>query len=284
MMPNANLFPDVRPADARAIHRLTGHLMEADDLPTLGRELIHGARRLLPADFMLWNVWTLEMDRMLGVESNCDQYCSVLEDHGEALGAMIRHHPVIAAGHLERAMIRPQRMSDYQSTSAFLENPLYREVYRHVDSRHQIAYDAIRLEDSRIVLSWNHRRRDFNDREMQVLHLLGKQVAALARRLEERRHLRRAWGDLTVALGSSVVAEAGSPVLLGARDGRILSGLVCGETRADIAARLGWRRDTLDRHLAELRERMGYENTSQLLQALAALKPSRSELEDAPSA
>lgn len=273
MKPSSNLFPDVRVADARFIHRLTGRLMEAEDLPTLGRELIREVRRLLPADFMVWNVWTLEMERMIGVESNCDQYCSTLEEYGDALGEMIGHHPVIAAGHLEQAMIRPQRMSDYQSISAFLENPLYQEVYRHVDSRHQIAYDAIRLEDSRIILSWNQRSRDFSDREIQLLHLLGKLVAALASRLEERRHLRRASADLRQALGLPAMMAGEASPLLGEKDGGILSALVRGESRADIAGRLGWRRDTLDRHLAVLRERLGYENTSQLLQELAALKP-----------
>jgi len=38
---------------------------------------------------------------------------------------------------------------------------------------------------------------------------------------------------------------------------------------------LNWRRDTLDRHLGGLRERLGYENTAQLMQALAVMKPGR---------
>lgn len=276
MSAGAGQFREVRMSDMRAVRRLTGQLMESEDLQGLGEELIKGAVKFLPSDFMLWNVWMPDMSRILGLASNHRDCCQMLERYETALNATIHHHPVIAAGQLDRAGVSPQRMSDYQSTASFVENPLYREVYQYVDSRHQMAYEAIRLPDCRIILSWNHLGGDFNERQMQVLHLLGLQVAALARRLEERRDLRRVWGDLSVALGGSVVAEPEVP-LLEARDGRILSSLVRGETRADIAARFGWRRDTLDRYLASLRERMGYENTSQLLQALAALKRGRVE-------
>lgn len=275
-MPLSERFPDIRVADLRAINRLVGHLLEVDDLSTLGAELIRGTRSILPADFMLWNVWTLEMDRVLGLESNSEHYCEELNRRSEELGSTIQHHPVIATGHLEMAKLRPQRMSDYQSDATFHENPLYQEVYRHVDSRHQIAYDVIRLEDSRIILSWNRQNRDFTNREMQLLHVIGLQVAALGNRLEEKRHLNNAWSEFAGVLGIPEQAEGiGSSGIIGSRDGFILSELVRGKSRAEIASILGWRRDTLDRYLAALRERLGYENIPQLLHALAALKSDR---------
>lgn len=273
-------FRDVRASDLRSIRRLTGQLMEAEDLPTLGEELIKGAEKFLPSDFMLWNVWMPDMSRIIGLASNQRDCCKMLERYETALSATIHHHPVIAAGHLEQAGIRPQRMSDYQSTAAFEDNPLYREVYRHVDSRHQIAYEAIRLQDCRVILSWNHLGSDFDERQIQVLHLLGMQVAALSRRLEERRHLWRIWGELSGALGLQPEVRGALEPLLGGKDGHILSRLVRGDTRTAIAAELGWRRDTLDRHLATVRERLGYENTPQMLQAFAELgvkHPARGE-------
>jgi DNA-binding CsgD family transcriptional regulator len=57
--------------------------------------------------------------------------------------------------------------------------------------------------------------------------------------------------------------------------------VVRGEARAEIAASLEWRRDTLDRHLGGLRERLGFENTAQLMQALAELKPPAGEIKSA---
>jgi hypothetical protein len=269
-MPPAGRFGEVRASDLRAIRRLTGQLMEAEDLSTLGRELIQGTSKILPADFMLWNLWTLEMDQVLAMESNNAHCQRVLECHGNELAATIHHHPVIAAGHLDSAKLRPQRMSDYESGATFIDNPLYREVYRHVDSRHQMAYDAIRLEDCQVILSWNRKNLDFTDRDMQILHVVGLQVAALSRRLDDRRHLRRTWDDLAGALGLNTAGRESPP--LGRNDGYILSAMIRGTSRAEMAEGLHWRRDTLDRHLAVLREKMGYENMAQLQQVLADLR------------
>ena len=267
-------FPDIRTRDLKAIHRLTGQLMEAGDLATLGRGLIDGAAAVLPADFMLWNLWTPQMDAILGFEANHGHYREELEQYSTALNATIHHHPVIAAGKMELSYLRPQRMSDYQTSGAFKSNPLFQEVYRHVESNYQIAYVAAKLPDAQIVLSWNSRRRDFTDRDVQLLHLLGMQVAVLSRRIEERRHLRAAWEALNQGLGAASEPMTVTGTTLGASDGRILSGLIRGETRAAIANSLQWRRDTLDRHLGGLRERLGFENSSQLMHALAAQKPS----------
>lgn len=268
-MPEAERFREIRTSDLRGIRRLTGHLMEAEDLSTLGRELIQGTMKTLPADFTVWNLWTLEMDQVLAMESNSPQCQQVLDYYNDELVTTIPHHPVIAAGHLDSVKLRPQRMSDYESVTSFLDNPLYREVYRHVDSRHQMVY-MIQLEDSQVFLSWNRHNRDFTSREMQVLHVLGLQLAALSRRLEERRHLRRTWDDLADALGFRSAGMECPP--LGRNDGYILSAMIRGTSRAEIAQGLHWRRDTLDRHLAMLREKMGYENMAQLQQALADLR------------
>ncbi len=279
-MPAAERFGEVRASDLRAIRRLTGQLMEAEDLSALGRELIQGTLKILQADLMVWNQWTLEMDRVLDLESNSHDCQNVLETHSDALAATIDRHPVIAAGHLDSTKLSPQRMSDYESGTKFLDNPLYREVYRHVECRHQMAYDVIRLEDSRVMLSWNRRDRDFTDREMQVLHVVGLQVAALSRRLEDRRHLRRTWDDLAGALGLHAAGTTCPP--LWRNDGYILSAMIRGTSRAEMAKALNWRRDTLDRHMAVLREKMGYENMAQLQQALADLRsPARSGSGDA---
>lgn len=275
MPPALPRFPDITSADLRAIHRLTGHLVEAPDLDMLGRELIHGSEKVLPADFMVWNLWTPAMDEILSFEANHAQYRDAMAQRADALTATIHHHPVIAAGQLESARLKPLRMSDFQSDAAFKSNPLFQEVYRHLESHYQIAYNAILLADSQIILSWNLQNRDFTGREVQLLHLLGLQVAVLSRRIEERRHLRAAWDALNQGLAAVMGSVATSGPSLRANDGRILSGLIHGEARADIAISLKWRRDTLDRHLGGLRERLGFENSGQLMQALAALKPSQ---------
>lgn len=268
-------LPDLRTTDLRGVRSLLGHLAEASDLATLGRELVEGAAKVLPADFMVWNLWTPAMDTLLAMESNHSHLLRELIRLGEPLNATIHHHPVIEAGQLEQSIHGPQRMSDYQSYARFRDNPLFREVYRHVDSHFQIAYNIARLDDARIFLSWNLRRRDFTDREMQLLHLLGAQVGGLARRIEERRKLQEGWDALARGLGAALAdpGPAAGPPALSAGEGRILAGLIRGESRAELAAKLGSRRDSLDRRLGRLRERLGFENSAQLLGALAGLGP-----------
>ncbi len=138
-------FPDIRTRDLKAIHRLTGQLMEAGDLATLGRGLIDGAAAVLPADFMLWNLWTPQMDAILGFEANHGHYREELGNTAPRLNATIHHHPVVAAGKMELSYLKPQRMSNYQTSGAFKSNPLFQEVYRHVESNYQIAYVAAQL-------------------------------------------------------------------------------------------------------------------------------------------
>lgn len=271
-------LPDITAKDLSAVRRLTGHLMEAPDLGSLGRELITGASGILPADFMLYNLWTLSMDAMLACHANDEQRRDELESRNEALSATIQYHPAIAAGQLGVAHLRPQRMSDYQSDVAFRSNPLFNEVYRHLDLRYQIAYIAARVEGMQVILSWNMGGRDFTDREVQLQHLMGMQVGILSRRIAERRALESAWESIASGLaeiGGPASALATNPPVLGKTDGRILAALIRGETRAKIAGDLQWRRDTLDKHLGALRERLGYENASQMMRDFSALGPPR---------
>ena len=91
MSAGAGQFRDVRASDLRSIRRLTGQLMEAEDLPTLGQELINGAEKFLPSDFMLWNVWLPDMSRIIGLASNQRDCCDLLGRYETAVRATIHH-------------------------------------------------------------------------------------------------------------------------------------------------------------------------------------------------
>lgn len=272
--PNAK-FHLLSSHDLRAIDRLSHRLADAPDLTTLGRELVGEMAHVLPADCMLWNLWTPTMDAILAFESNDPGIELELERHADALNATIHHHPVIAAGHLESSWIQPQRMTDYESYRSFRTNPLFQEAYRHLESHYQIAYSAAKLECGHIVLSWNLKDRDFTDQDVQRLHLVGLRVGVISRHLDEARRLAASWqilgSRLSEVSGLSMEGQQVAPPLA-AVDGKILAGLVRGETRVQIAARLGWRRDTLDKHLGMLREHMGLTNTTQLMSSLAEMR------------
>ena len=69
------------------------------------------------------------------------------------------------------------RLSDFESRRQFRENPLFREVYRHLDSHYQLADTPRLLEDRRIVLTWNRRAMDFTERDRQVCQFMGTRLA-----------------------------------------------------------------------------------------------------------
>jgi hypothetical protein len=288
LMPGpSRIFAALTGRDLQAINRLTRQLLEVPDLQTLGREFLQGMAAVLQADCTSWNVWTPAMDSILSYEVNHEDYRDVVERYSESLNATIHHHPVIAAGKLDSAWQRPQRMSDYQSFGTFKSNPLFREVYRHLDSHHQLAYTAARLDDSLIILSWNRKARDFTDRDCQRLHLMGLRVRKLSERLQQTQRLNSMWDALASGLAEAAglhLGPAGTHPHLSEADGTILAGLIGGRSRDTIAASLQWRRDTLDRQLAAIRERLGFENSSQMLSVLAALRPatfSRTQWADA---
>ena len=269
-------FSELTTRDLRAVKRLTSRLLDAPDMESLGREFVSEMSAILPADCMLWDAWTPAMDEILSFEANHPQLRQALVEYASALSSTIRFHPVIATGHLAKGKLAPQRMTDFQCHGAFKETPLFRDVYRHLETHYQIAYIAADLEDANIVMSWNRKHRDFNRREMQLLHLSGLQAGMLSRRLDQHRRLRTAWMSLScrlAAISGLDITLVDTELQITPNDGRLLAGLVKGESRACIAARLNWRRDTLDRRIGYLRERLGFESTPQLLHCLAALRP-----------
>jgi hypothetical protein len=166
-------------------------------------------------------------------------------------------------------------MSDYQSRLKLRENPLYREVYRHLEVADQTLMMVGDYPDRMVFLMINTPGRATTDRERDGVHLLGLAAGRIGHRLVERERLDRICSRLAArfSLGPQVSVGAKTTPRLSPAEGRLLAGLVRDRPREEIAARLGWRRDTLDRRLAALRERLGFDNTAQLVRALVAARP-----------
>jgi DNA-binding CsgD family transcriptional regulator len=125
------------------------------------------------------------------------------------------------------------------------------------------------LQDRRIVLTWNRRALDFTERDREVFHLLGLRLGVISRRIEQRERLEKSWQSLCGFVDSRI--SAGPASSLGARDVQFLEKLLKSGTRSGIARELGIRRDSVDKRLGSIRERLGLENHHQLLSALAEL-------------
>jgi hypothetical protein len=270
----------LRGADLNRVRRWLGHLAEARDLPALGKQVIAEGGRLLPADHYLWDVWQPDMSAMRVGETvtNLDHQEVSVSQYESALRATIWDHPMFAAGGIPLMTHRPQRMSDFQAYGEFKHNPLFREVYRHLDSHFQLVFKILELPDRVVSLTWNRRALDFSERERELLDVMGRGVGIIGRRIAEREKLETACQTIHSVLkrpafgGHWGLEPGGRLPLLSAQEGRMLAGLLRGRPREEIAAKIGWRRDLLDRRLAALRDRLGFENTAQLLSTLVALK------------
>lgn len=261
-------FRDVSDSTVRKIDRTMMSMAGIESLEGLERRFMREAGKILPGDCLCWNNWSPDMSHLMNF-SMSEGYLEPFENLLGIFNEVVAYHPVIAAGQLLATSEEVKRLSDFESYSRFKENPLFREVYRHLDSNHQLAYTPCVLQDRRIVLTWNRRARDFTEREREVLHFMALRLAVISRRIAQREVLEKNWRSLCGFVDARITA--GPANSLGAQDVRLLEKLLRSGTRSGIARELGIRRDSVDKRLGSIRERLGLENHHQLLSALADL-------------
>lgn len=240
-----------------------------DTLEELEIRFMREAEKILPGDCLCWNNWAPDLSHLLNFRLN-HSYVETFENLLGVFDEVVAHHPIIAAGQFVATSEEVKRLSDFESYHRFKENPLFREVYRHLDSNHQLAYTPCVLQDRRIVLTWNRRALDFTERDREVLHLTGLRLGAISRRIAQREKLEKNWRALCGFVDARITAGPAS--YLGAQDVQLLEKLLKSGTRSGIAREMGIRRDSVDKRLGSIRERLGLENHHQLLNALAELK------------
>lgn len=260
-------------------HAMHG-LGDGADIVELEIRFIETAARFLPGDCTGWNTWALDWGKVLHYRTNAG-YGEWLSRHQALFEEVLPHHPVLTNNDFLDSVNEVKRISDYTSWRSFRENPLFREIYRHMDSHYQIAFTPCVLSDCRIFLTWNRRGLDFDDRDCQLFHYLGKWMDLLARNIDRREQLLARWSRLCRFIDDRLGIEVASSFTRA--DALLLSHVLRGQSVGSIAAALNVRADTLERRLGSIRERMGLENHHQLLGALVALRPHNGKLSPDPS-
>jgi DNA-binding CsgD family transcriptional regulator len=261
-------FSEVTAGMARKVERSMAGLAGARSLVELEELFIPEAARLVPGDCLCWNNWSNDLSHQISVSSN-DDYARKAGDLNDSFVETLIHHPLFT--HFADTTDHVMRISDFASDRSFRENPLFREVYRHLDSYHQICYTPSVLPDHRIVLTWNRRALDFTERDRQIFHHLGQRLNVVALGIEERQRLEKHISELCRFVDSKIFPDPSS-ASLGEKDTLLLSQLLNHRSRGDIAGDSGIRRDSVDKRLGSIREKLGLENHHQLLSALADLK------------
>jgi len=146
-------------------------------------------------------------------------------------------HPLVRAHGRNPAAVT-KRISDLVPKEAFLETPLYNDYYRPIGIRHTMALPV--HVDRRLLVSFvfNRASSAFGERELQLAETLRPHLANLYR-----------------------LAGANTPVntTLTAREREVLEWVAAGKTNRDIAALLGARPRTIEKHLERIYEKLGVE-------------------------
>lgn len=138
-----------------------------------------------------------------------------------------------------------------------------------MDSRFQLGHTPCVLPDRRILLTWNRRALDFTEQERHIFYFIGMRLGVISRHIAEKQRLEMSWQGLCQFV--DVRTGAGAASSLATQDVHLLTALLKTGTRKSIAGAMGIRRDSVDKRLGAIRERLGLENHYQLLSALAEL-------------
>ncbi len=262
-------FLEINESMARRIDRTMMGMASVHTLEELEIRFIAEAAKMLPADCVGWNNWAVDWSGLISNRMN-HNYNERFLELGENFAETVAHHPVIAGGQFPSIADRVVRMSDFETFGKFKNNPLFLEVYRHLDTHFQISYAPSLLSDRRIVLTWNRRAIDFSEQDRQLLQFIGLRLRVISQRIEQNQQLEESWRLLSGFIDARLPTT--SVAALGERDGMLLAGLFKNRSRIEIARQSGIRRDSIDKRFGSIREHLGLESHNQLLSALAELK------------
>jgi DNA-binding CsgD family transcriptional regulator len=150
---------------------------------------------------------------------------------------LVRYHGGGGAG--------AHRISDSVAFARFRQGALYAEYYRRIGIDHAIALPLYVDGHTLVSFVLNRRRRDFSDRDRDVLDLAQTTLAGMYRGVRPSRRSGCAPGRMIATLT--------------ARERQVADWLAAGKTDRDIAAILGCSHRTVQKHLQRIYDKLGVE-------------------------
>jgi DNA-binding CsgD family transcriptional regulator len=193
------------------------------------------------------------LSRLIGSDLTTLSVCDLDSNHrsvvSDAPGAISprhlqvfdRHfdaHPLVRA-HGRKPGVGTRRISDLVPADVFQETPVYNDYYRAIGIHHAMAMPI--YVDQRLLVSFvfNRSGSGFGDRELELAEALRPHLANLYR------------------LGGNIPRM---PVAsLTVRERQVLEWVAAGKTNRDIAAILGAKPRTIEKHLERIYQKLGVE-------------------------
>ncbi len=180
--------------------------------------------------------------------------CALSPIEIESFDRHFHEHPLVHFHGVERRL-DVRRISDSLPLAEFRRTGLYNDYYRRIGIHHAIAVPLLRTREWLVSFVLNRTRRDFSDRECELLDLL-------------RPHLAGAYAAACAqghpASTSAVAGYEGSGPLhsgqvLTRREGEVLGCLSSGKTDREIGLILGISARTVQKHLEHIYPKLGVE-------------------------
>ncbi|HEY7741535.1 MAG TPA: LuxR C-terminal-related transcriptional regulator [Burkholderiales bacterium] len=182
----------------------------------------------------------------------------------EVFNCHFHEHPLVRAHGRDPGAVT-RRITDCVAPEAFRASALYNEYYRAIRIDHVIAVPI--YVDHRFLVSFvlNRSRSGFGDRERELLEIARPHLANLYRLGIAADRVREVPADISFDIAS---------VPLTPREREVLDWVAAGKTNRDIAAILGARPRTVEKHLERIYEKLGVETrTAAAMRAVKLFRP-----------
>jgi DNA-binding CsgD family transcriptional regulator len=242
----------LRERDQRAAFGLLACVAEACNTP---ERLAHAAVQALPA-LVASEITTLSV---------CDLRSGRRHVTGTPAGAIgaddracfdrhFRTHPLVRY-HADLRGAGAHRISDSVPFARFRHTALYAEYYRRIGIDHAVALPI--LVDDGVLVSFvlNRHGRDFSDRDLSLLDLVGRPLAGLYRLASAL----QAQGAMRHEPPCAGAADAPRGEGLTLREREVLHWVGAGKTDRDVAELLGCSHRTVQKHLQRIYVKLGVE-------------------------
>lgn len=241
--------------DVHAVLELVGEIHHAESLDEFRAGVLPAVQRLVPCDWVSYNeVGADGTIHAVLVDPIPPAHLFPLWDRYALQNPIVAHYQRTSDG-------RAYRFSDFLTRAEYHALDLYQHVYKPLGVEHQVAIEMPSPADITIGIALSRKRRDFSQRDRDVLNLA-------------RPHLIQAWRNAQrrapeLARPTPVVPEPDRLRLLGMsrREAEVLQLLMQGSATADVAATLGISPRTVHKHSERIREKLGVHSRAAVVAA-----------------
>ncbi len=238
------------------LHHLIAAIYAAPDAKTLELLTLNQLPPILPVDYICWNEHgsTLAVTYMGTTQSHAEP----LDSRPEELAATISTHPILHSLGMSTKFSLFQgvhALSDFATQTQLKDTAIFHEVYRHAEAHHQLACHVFFAADSGVLLTANSRHPIPKSARFK-LDILKTHLSQAGQRLLA-----------TKSLNTQLAPHCGQSALnqLTPRERETLPYLLQGKTNPEIAIIFDRSPRTIEKHVAAILEKLGFENRGALM-------------------